>query len=187
MSSYHHFKGTNLSRSEHIQRLVFERAINSKIPNSERESSVTWECKHSSSCIQVGRILALKRGLDIELAEIISALHDIYVIDTGKYENHAVLGAEIARTILEDTKKFNNDEIDLICKSIAHHSEKQIYTDDPYVELIKDADIYDCSLYEGTIGYYKEHKPSDIYQEYMNRARTVSDELGVPVHPDFVN
>ena len=58
---------------------------------------MVWELKHSNTCTQIGRSLALKRGLDLERVEVIGSLHDIHVIDTGKYENHAVNGAKIAR------------------------------------------------------------------------------------------
>ncbi|OGJ49871.1 hypothetical protein A2335_01540 [Candidatus Peregrinibacteria bacterium RIFOXYB2_FULL_32_7] len=183
--SYHHFKGANLSRSELIQKLVIERILNSKIKDKDRENSKIWELKHDNTCIQISKILALKRDLNLEFTEIIAALHDIYAIDTGKYTNHAKLGAEIAKKILKSTKKFTNKEIDLICQAIAHHSEKQIYTNNPYIELIKDADIYDCSLYEGTAQYYKENKDPKIYKEYFKRVKKISKELGVKIYPKF--
>lgn len=182
---YHHYKG-NLPRSEFIQRLVVERIINSPIEDEGRESSKVWELKHCSSCVQVGRILALKRGLDVALVEVMCALHDIYVIDTGKYENHAVKGAEIARNILHETKRFTEDEIAIICTAIRDHSDKGIQSDNAYVEIIKDADVYDCSLYPGTADYYREFKSDDALNAYFRRARDVSVELGVPLHPSFV-
>lgn len=176
--SYHHFKGNNLSRSDELQRLVTERILESKIPDEQRENSKVWELKHSASCVQIGRILALKRSLSIELAEIICVLHDIYVIDTGNYENHAHEGAKIAREILEKMNKFTQEEINLICEAIYHHSDKQIYSDNGYVEFIKDADVFDCSLYDGAIEYYKEHKAPEIAKEYFRRIERVGKELG---------
>ena len=177
---YHHFKGDKLSRSEKIQRLVVEMIIHSKLPDDKRESSIVWECKHSSSCIQVGRILAEKRGLNKEYAEIICALHDISVIKTGTYENHALESAKLAKEILNQTKDFTDDEVKLFTDSIAHHSEKQIYTDDPYIEFAKDADALDCSLYESVISYYRQEKPPNVYKEYINRFNRLRDELGLP-------
>ena len=156
---FHHFKGEGLSRSEKIQRKVTEMLLESKIPDEERESSITWELKHSAGCCQIGRILAQKRSLDIGLAEVICVLHDISVIVTGKYEDHAKRGGEIARGMLEESGDFRPEEIDLVVEAVTHHSEKQIYTDESYVELAKDADVFDCSLYENGKGFYILHKP----------------------------
>ena len=111
---FHHFKGNELTRSEKIQRQVAEILLKSKMPDGKRESSTIWELKHSSGCCQIGRILAQRRSLDIELAEIACLLHDIYVIVEGKYESHAKRGAEIARKLLEDSKDFTKKEIELI-------------------------------------------------------------------------
>ncbi len=176
---FHHFKGNELTRSEKLQRKVVELLLKSKIPDEKRESSIVWELKHSSGCLQIGRILAQKRNLDVEIAEIACLLHDIYVIVEGKYEGHGKRGAEITGKILEDSRDFSKEEINTITESIAHHSEKQIYTDKPYVELVKDADVFDCSLYENAKGFYILHKPKEIYDEYVKRIKSVRKELGL--------
>src|SRR3989338_2712877 len=108
---YHHFKGDDLSRSEFIQRKVVEMILDSNLPDEERESSKIWELKHSSGCVQVGRILAERGGLNKEFAELICILHDIYVVVTGKYSDHAHLGAPMAEQILRETNKFTPEEI----------------------------------------------------------------------------
>lgn len=179
VKDFHHFKGIGLTRSEKLQRKVAELLLNSNLHDEKRESSVIWELKHSSGCCQVGRILAQKRNLDVELSEIACILHDIYVVVEGKYEDHAKRGAVIAEDILEDSGDFKGEEIKLITEAIVHHSEKQLYTNKPYVELVKDADVFDCSLYEGAKGFYMIHKPKDIYEEYVKRIRNVRKELGL--------
>ena len=179
IKDFHHFKGLGLTRSEKLQRKVAELLLNSNLPDEKRESSVIWELKHSSGCCQVGRILAQKRSLNVELSEIACILHDIYVVVEGKYEDHAKRGAVIAKDILEDSEDFEGEEIKLITEAIAHHSEKHLYTGKPYVELVKDADVFDCSLYEGAKGFYMIHKPKDIYEEYVKRIRNVRKELGL--------
>lgn len=184
MKPYHHYKGQNLSRSEKIERKIIDLILASKIPEDKRESSVVWELKHSSGCIQIARILAEKRGLDIELAETVAATHDIYVIIHGTCKNHAKLGAPIARKLLQKTGGFSQKEIDIITSAILHHSEKDIRSDDPYVELIKDADAFDCSLYKGAEGEYRLTKPESLYKEYVKRIKKVRRELGLP--PDEV-
>lgn len=179
IKDFHHFKGDDLSRSEKIQRKVVEFLLESKLSDEKRENSVIWELKHSSGCCQIGRILAQKRNLDVELAEIICVLHDIYAVVEGKYEEHAKKSAEIARKMLEDSGDFNKEEIELIADAIAHHSEKHVYTDEPYVELIKDVDVLDCSLYENAKGFYSLHKSKGVYEEYVNRIKNVRKELGL--------
>ncbi len=185
VKDFHHFNGNELSRSEKIQREVVKLLLKSKVPDERRESSIVWELKHSSGCCQIGRVMAQKRNLDVELSEIISTLHDIYVIVEGKYEDHAKRGAEIAKQMLEKSGDFDKEEIELITEAIAHHSEKQKYTNKPYVELAKDADVFDCSLYENANGFYILHKPKDIYDEYVKRIRKVRRELGLNVDEVF--
>lgn len=181
--SYHHFKGNNLNRSDEVQRLVTQRIVDSKVEDEQRENSKVWELKHCASCVQIGRILALKRGLSVEIAEIICVLHDIYAIDTGKYENHAHEGALIAREILGKINKFTEEEIDLICDAIHNHSDKQVYSDNPYIELIKDSDVFDCMLYEGTMEYYRENKSPEVLKHYLGRFERVGEEMGVGKNP----
>ena len=184
IKDYHHFKGNNLSRSEKIQRAVTRLILKSKITDEKRENSIVWELKHHAGCVQIGRILAQKRKLDVELAEIICVLHDIYAIVEGKYHNHAKLGSKIAKKILLDSHDFSDSEIEIITEAIACHSDKQIYTDKPFIELVKDADVFECSLYEGAQGFYKLHKPEPVFREYVNRIKKIRQELGLS--PDDV-
>ncbi|MBI2617738.1 HD domain-containing protein [Candidatus Gottesmanbacteria bacterium] len=185
LKDYHHFKGSTLSRSEKIQRLVTKMILESKIPDDKRENSVVWELKHHAGTVQIGRILAIKRGLDVEITEIICVLHDIYAIVTGKYANHARLGAEMAKDILIKSHSFPFDEIQTITEAIASHSDKQVYTEKPYVELAKDADVFECSLYAGAEGFYRLHKKDEIFREYVNRIKNVRKELGLSKEPIF--
>ncbi|MBI5452038.1 HD domain-containing protein [Candidatus Gottesmanbacteria bacterium] len=179
LTDFHHFKGNSLSRSEKIQRIVTEMILTSKLPDEKRENSIIWELKHHAGTVQIGRILAQKRNLDTELAEIICVLHDIYAIVEGKYNNHAKLGAGIAKKILKNSKDFTQQEIATITEAISHHSEKDVYTDKPYVELAKDADVFECSLYQGAEGFYRLHKPEPVFKEYVKRIKKVRKELGL--------
>ncbi|MEX2014495.1 MAG: HD domain-containing protein [Candidatus Saccharimonadales bacterium] len=187
IEDFHHYKGNNLTPAEQVERKFAELLINSDLPDSDRESSIIWELKHSSGCCQIARILAQKRGLDIEIAEVSALLHDIYVVVEGKYSNHAALGAPIAQKLLEEAGGFTSKQIETIVKAIAHHSQKEIYSDDPYVELVKDVDVFDCSLYRGSGNYYKLHKPAEIVEEYTKRTDAVRNELGLPKGDIFRN
>ena len=122
VKDFHHFKGNELTRSEKVQLQIVELLLHSKLPDTERESSIMWELKHTAGCCQIGRILAQKRNLDVEIAEIICAMHDIWVIVTGKYSEHAKKGAEYAKKMLEKTGDFSKDEIETIAEAIRHHS-----------------------------------------------------------------
>jgi hypothetical protein len=177
---YTHFKGNKVSRTELIERLVVETIMKSKMPDGERSWGKVFEIKHSSSVIQLGRILAQKRRLNEELVVVICALHDIYVDDSGRVTDHASAGAKIAEKILKKTKKFTEKEIRLIVKAVKEHSNKHIISKDPYAEIIKDVDVFDCGLYEGVHDAYVYEKSPQICQAYFNRIKKVRKELGLP-------
>lgn len=183
--SYHHYKGEDLTSSEKVERKVVELLLQSQVSDDKRDSSIVFELKHSSECIQVARILAQKRGLNIDLAETSAALHDIYVIIIGIYKDHAKLGASIAKQILEEIGGFTNEEIRTITEAVAHHSEKDIHTDNPYIELIKDADVFACSLYKKAAAEYRRIKSPVLFEEYARRVKKVRQELGLPEKPVF--
>lgn len=182
---YHHYKGTHLSPTEKVEKRVVELLLHSKVSDEKRDSSIIFELKHSSECVQVARILAQKRDLNVALAEAAAALHDIYVIVTGSYSNHAKLGAPIAKKILEETGGFTEFEIKAITDAVYHHSEKEVYSDDPYIELIKDADVFDCSFYKNSEAEYRRTKNPDIFIHYAKRVKNIRKELGLPEEPVF--
>ena len=93
-------------------------------------------------------LLALKRGLDPELAATCGMLHDIYQITDGILEQHGVKGAEKARFLLEDMGQYSDDEIGIITTAISRHSKKRKIHDGAYDELLKDADVLSHCLYD---------------------------------------
>lgn len=182
---FHHYKGIELSPSEKVERKVVELVLISNLPDGQRESSIVWELKHSSGCCQIARILAQRRNLDVDIAATASLLHDIYVIVEGKYQDHAKLGAPIADKILREIGGFSEEEIKIITNAVSHHSEKEIYSDDPYTEFVKDVDVFDCSLYKNAEGFYRLHKSPEIVREYENRIKKVRQELNLSPEPIF--
>lgn len=180
LNDFHHYKGEDLMPAEKVERAFVEQIMNSSLPDSDRESSIVWELKHSSGCCQIARILAEKRGLDVTISETAALLHDIYVAVEGKYSDHAKKGAVLAERLLNEIGGFTPDQVKSIVSAIAHHSQKEVYSDDPYAELVKDADVFDCSLYRGSGDYYYLHKPAEIVEEYAKRTKAVRDELGLP-------
>lgn len=182
---YPHFKGDYLSRSERIERFVIDTLLASDISDDARESSVAWELTHSSTCKAFMHVLADKRGLPVELARVAGALHDFYVIKTGKYKDHAKLGVPLVTEILKRDGGFSDQEISSIISMVENHSDKHIYSDDPNVELIKDVDVFDCSLYLGTEFYYLTKKPLPVCNDYFDRIIKVRDELGMKPAPEY--
>jgi uncharacterized protein len=91
-------------------------------------------------------MLAIKRGLNVEISTISGMLHDIASYKTGDPVNHAERGAIEARTILSQLDLFSEQEIDSICTAIANHSNKYDIHDD-YSELLKDSDVLQHHLY----------------------------------------
>ena len=87
-------------------------------------------------------ILAKKRGLNEELAAMAGMLHDMHAYKSGSYDDHAHLGAELARGILKELGLTTEDETDIICSAIYHHDDKLVI-DSPMDELLKDADVID--------------------------------------------
>ncbi len=87
-------------------------------------------------------MLAKIRGLDAELAAMAGLLHDLYAYKSGSYDDHAHLGATLARSILEKLDVTDREETDTICLAIFHHDDK-LEIDSPMDELLKDADVID--------------------------------------------
>ena len=72
-------------------------------------------------------------------------LHDLHAYKTGSYDDHAHLGAELAREILGNLGLTDETETDLICSAIYHHDDKLV-VDGPMDEVLKDADVIDHCL-----------------------------------------
>jgi len=94
-------------------------------------------------------MLAIKRGLDVEICTIMGLLHDIYTYKVGYVKEHALLGAIEAENLLQDLEFFTEKEIIIIKTAICHHSDKKT-KHDKYSELLKDADVLQNSLYNST-------------------------------------
>ena len=94
-------------------------------------------------------LLAMRRGLNVELAGVAGLLHDIATYTSGSSEDHARRSARQARQILDDIGVFSPEETDAIGTAIANHSNKG-EVQDPFSELLKDADVLQHGLYAAT-------------------------------------
>lgn len=111
-----------------------------------REEAIT----HTLSVIDMSLLLAHHRQLNDEWSACAALLHDlsIYLYNTG-HLGHAQKSAQYAQPFLTESG-FQQEEIDVILQAIANHSRKD-QRDDPYSEVLKDADLLARSLQEGTI------------------------------------
>lgn len=175
---FHHYKGDDLTRFEKVERKVIELIYTHSL-SEKREDSQVFEFMHAAGCMQIGRILAQKRHLNIDVASTACILHDISTITSGVYKDHAKRGAELAKKILTEIGGFSNEEIYTITQAVLHHSEKDIRSDNLYVELVKDADVFECSLYKNAEGFYKLHKSPAVFEAYVARIKNVRKELGL--------
>jgi uncharacterized protein len=108
-------------------------------------------------------LLAIKRGLDIELCTIMGMLHDIHTYKSGYVKEHALLGAVEAEKMLRDMEIFTDEEIEIVKNAISHHSDKKT-EHDKYSELLKDADLLQNSLYNTSFGIKHKKRLKKVYK-----------------------
>ena len=123
-----------MSRLKELQTFV-DGELN-KMPEEKRVSAAA----HLYGVSLSATILAKKRGLDAELAAMAGMLHDLHAYKSGSYDDHAHLGAELAKEVLEKLALTSPAENEIIRSAIYHHDDK-LETDSPMDEVIKDADV----------------------------------------------
>ncbi|MEI7503104.1 MAG: HD domain-containing protein [Paludibacter sp.] len=114
-------------------------------------------------------LLAIKRGLNVELCTIMGMLHDIYTYKCCYVKEHAMLGANVAENLLKELNLFTDDEIEIVRNSIFNHSDKKT-KHDKYSELLKDADVLQNSLY---------NIPMEV--SHRKRFKKTLKELGIKI------
>ena len=108
-----------VSRVKELQKKVF--AILGKIEDDDKRAKAAAHL-HGVSLAAV--MIAKKRGEDPELAAMAGLLHDLHAYKSGSYDDHAHLGAEYARKLLEKLALTTEDETEIICSAIWHHDNK---------------------------------------------------------------
>ena len=188
LQRHHHFRKDLIPPTDRLAKLeaqVVSMLLETQVGDDKRDSSVAFELKHQAGVIQCGRILAAKRNLDVDLAAAGALLHDIYVIVTGSYEDHAHRGGPIAGDILDQVGPYSPAEKDIIDRIVTNHSDKHITSDDIYAEFGKDADVLDCFQYPDALDEYLMVKPLSKVKSYFERAENIWTDLGIPVPPAF--
>jgi len=125
-----------------------------------RELPIVWSSMHMYTTMQLAKILALKRGLDPELARLVGAFHDIYSILTGETENHAINAKVFIEEIIQEYNTYwrgnlpeiTENEKNRIISTVENHSNKIDISNDSLTELLRDADSLDSYLHGFTPG-----------------------------------
>jgi uncharacterized protein len=111
-----------------------------------RAYPLNWERIHMISSAKIAEVLAMKRGVDPELAAVACSVHDYGRIVTGIQKGHAETGYIPIKAFLSELGFFDSNEIEIISTAAKNHSKKnEIGT--PLEEVVKDADVLDCWQY----------------------------------------
>lgn len=165
----------NVKRINRIVSMLFEEIRS--LSDEGRDLPIRWNVMHMYSSSQLAKLLALRKGLNMELASIAAAIHDIAVIVTKKTEGHAEKAEKYVRDFIEKYNKsilekniqiITDEEEALLINAIIKHSDKKTYSDDPFVELLKDVDSLDRYLH----GIKSEGA-------YLERCTKVFNEFGI--------
>jgi uncharacterized protein len=144
-----------------------------------RDLPVRWSIMHMFTCAQLAKLIALRRGIDPELAGLAGAVHDIATMVTGKSHNHAAEAVNFLPQLLERFNASERETVGAISTAELHalveaavqHSDKAVVSSDPLGELLKDADCLEQYLY-GLAG------SGPAWSERVSR---VLEELGISV------
>ena len=129
-----------MSRLKELRKIV-DAELNKMEDPDKRTSAIA----HLYGVSLAATMIAKKRGLDPETAAMAAMLHDLHAYKSGSYDDHAHLGAELARQILSDLALTDETETEQICSAIYHHDDKLV-VDSPMDEVLKDADVIDHCL-----------------------------------------
>ncbi len=133
-----------------------------------RDETLNWERLHLASCARTGQILALRRGVDLELAGIACAVHDYGRMLTGRQKEHAANGYEPVKEFLRQCASFSAAEIEMIAAAVREHSSKSS-VGTPLEEIVKDADVLDCHLYGLPMARDEQKKRLDALLKEIGR------------------
>ena len=148
---------------------VLRNFINSELIKMDDNDKMISAVNHLYGVSLAATMIAKKRGLDTELASMAAMLHDLYAYKSGSYDDHAHLGAELAREILNDLKLTNESETEMICSAIYHHDDK-LSVDSPMDEVLKDADVIHHCMNDLT---------KTIKEKEQSRFDKLCDEFGM--------
>ncbi len=94
----------------------------------------TVALRHTYGVAALCAMLAAKRGLDVQLCELMGFMHDLYTFKTGHKNNHSYNGADMARIMLKRAG-MEETQYTIIANALYNHSAKA-YVHDAYSELL---------------------------------------------------
>lgn len=150
-----------------LQGMLLKKIAEFEDSSLERDYPLEWEKIHMVSCARIGYILALKRGVDPELAAIACALHDYGRIVTGKQQGHAPAGYEPLKAFLNNCDGFPAEKVEILAQAAKNHSNKQD-VGTQLEEIVKDADVLDCYQYGQALAREEQRKRLKKVLEELN-------------------
>lgn len=112
-----------------------------------------WSIAHMISVAQMMRLLALVRGLEPDISAIAGIFHDITTMETGEHQDHALHSPPYIKELVQafNTENPQNmiskQELALLLEIVPLHSDKKTISENPYAEMLKDADAIDRYLH----------------------------------------
>lgn len=161
--------------SERIEYIPKQRYESVRILVQEMIVSIVSEQQKQEAAFQLygvssfASMLALKRGLDQELAAVIGLLHNYYFYKTGIKEFPGPNSADTVRPLLRDMGIFNKEEMNLILKAIFHQEDRS-KVQGPYDEIVKDAYL---------LQLYFDRRDNILMLQDAKRLRSVFRELSI--------
>lgn len=141
-----------MSRVKDLQKYIHK--LLSKSTDDPKEFA-KW-IAHLHGVALAAAMISKKRGEDPEIATIAGLLHDVEAYKSGSYDDHAHLGAELAKKILEELEITTDKETEVICSAIYYHDDKG-NIGSAMDEILKDADVLHHTLGDPTKAV-KEHE-----------------------------
>ena len=130
---------------------ILRRYIEDVLFDSRKDLRIRFFYYNHMVCVsQFCALIALRRGEDVELATMAGLLHDIYTFLYFDSEKHAKKGSVLAREILGELMLTTDEETDMICSAIKHHSKKS-GSFSAFDEVLIDADVMEHSLHNATM------------------------------------
>lgn len=128
-------------------------------------------CAHLYGVTAFAAMLAMKRGLNQELAAIAGLLHYYYFYKTGINDFPGPNSSEAVRPLLRDMNILSKEEQITILQAIFYQGDRS-RIHGPYEEIVKDA----CILH-----VYFQNTGRNAAQQDALRLRNVLQELAIPI------
>lgn len=146
------------------------------LDNEGRKIKMEWSIMHMFTSSHLAKLYALRFNLDPDLCSMIATLHDIATIEGRITQDHDKLATAYVLGAIQrynDGGRYKLDpitpgETEIILGAINVHSDKDTYTDEPYVEMLKNVD---------SLEKYMHNVGAD--EEQQKRSRMLLKEFGI--------